>query len=114
MELKNTNLLELVIQDLEDMKAKDISKLDVKRMTAIADSMVVATGTSTTHVNAIAEHLKKEMKQRGVSINSDSNKDGQWMLIDLGDVVVHIMLQETREFYSLEKLWEDFAQTKVG
>jgi ribosome-associated protein len=97
---------DLALQALEDMKAVDVRVLDVHAMTSIMDYMIVASGTSDRHVrslvNAVVEKAKeKDMRPLGV----EGEQHAQWALVDLGDVVVHVMRPEVRDFYQLEKLW---------
>ena len=91
---------------LEDMKARDIRVLDVQALTGITDFMVIASGTSERHVRSIAGYLISEAKKAGLQIlGSEGEQDGEWALVDLGDVIVHVMQATTRDFYNLEKLW---------
>lgn len=103
MELKE--LLALVTEALEDVKAKDVLTIDVRNKIDITDVMVIASGTSDRHVQALADNVVEKAKQSGATIMG-VEKDRSWVLIDLYEVVVHIMLPETREFYGLEKLWQ--------
>jgi len=96
----------LVIDSLEDLKAINIVELDVSKQTDVTDSMIIATGTSTRHVKALAENVIADAKKAGSpALGSEGEPNADWVLVDLGDVVVHIMLAETRELYDLEKLW---------
>ena len=91
---------------LEDAKALDIVLLDVRKLTDIADYMIVASGTSTRHVAGVADKLVDHMRARGRKpIGMEGKEIGEWVLIDFGDVVAHIMRPQTRDFYNLEKLW---------
>jgi len=104
--MQTTELLKKVTQVLEDMKARDISVIDVSGMTSITDSMIVASGTSDRHVKAIADELVEKMKASGARpLGVEGADQGDWVLVDLGDIVVHLMLPRVRDFYNLEKLW---------
>ncbi|MDH3979951.1 MAG: ribosome silencing factor [Gammaproteobacteria bacterium] len=99
-------LLATTLAALEDMKAVDVRVIDVRGQTSITDIMVVASGTSTRHVKAIADNVELEAKQTGVqALGVEGEKGSEWILIDLADVVVHVMMPAVREFYALEKLW---------
>jgi ribosome-associated protein len=96
----------LVIDALDDMKARDIEVIDVRGKTNITDVMIVASGTSNTHVKAIAETLAFRAKEAGERpLGTEGVSQGEWALIDLNDVVVHVMLPKVRDFYHLERLW---------
>ncbi len=98
----------LVVDALEDLKAKDIAQLDVSTLTSVTDLMVVASGTSTRHVAALAASVVEKAKQAGVQpLGVEGENGADWVLVDLGDVVVHVMLPETRQLYDLERLWAD-------
>ncbi len=109
--MHTNELLNSVLNDLSDLKAFNISPLDVRQITSITDYMVIASGNSSRHVRAIADNLVHKMKERSLlpfSIEGDT--EDEWVLVDLGDVVVHIMQPRTRDFYNLEKLWVDCSQ----
>ena len=98
---------ELVVNALEDLKAVNLVVVDVRGKTSIADYMVIASGTSDRHVKSLANNVIVEAKKAGVNpLGMEGEKAGEWVLVDLADVIVHIMLQPTRDFYQLEKLWE--------
>ena len=100
--------LDAVIRDaLADMKAQSITELDVRGVTDIADRMVIASGTSDRHVRSIAERVVEKAKEAGFRPHGvEGLRDGEWVLIDLSDTIVHVMLPRVREFYGLEKLWD--------
>ncbi len=100
-------LEKLVLKALEDLKAVNIKVLDVRALTDVADTMIVASGTSDRHVRAIAESVKVQAKAAGRRpMGTEGDADGEWVLVDLQDVLVHVMLPRVREFYALEQLWE--------
>lgn len=104
--MNSEELSELVIDALEDLKGKDIVRLDVSDMTTVTDFMVVASGTSNRHVKALADAVAEKTKKAGhrpTGVEGESG--GEWILLDLGDTLVHVMLPRVREFYNLEKLW---------
>jgi len=95
-----------VLHALEDLKAKDVKEIDVRGKTSITDLLVVASGTSTRHVKSIADEVVKFAKRAGVlPIGVEGEREAEWVLVDLGDIVVHVMLPRIREFYGLERLW---------
>ncbi len=99
-------LTDLVVQALDDVKAKDIVRLDVRDMTSVTDYMVVASGTSNRHVKAQVDNVAEKAKAAGHRpIGIEGAEGGEWVLLDLQDTLVHVMLPKVREFYNLEKLW---------
>src|SRR5258706_5294390 len=100
-------LEKLALKALEDMKAVNIRVLDVRRLTDVADTMIVASGTSDRHVRSIAENVIVTAKAAGRRpLGTEGKQDGEWVLVDLQDLLVHVMLPRVREFYALEQLWE--------
>lgn len=98
----------LVIDALEDLKAQDIAVLDVSRLTSVTDLMVVASGTSSRHVAALADNVVQAAKEQGIPpLGVEGENGADWVLVDLGNLVVHVMLPETRQLYDLERLWAD-------
>ena len=99
-------LRKLVLDACDDLKAKDIVEIDVRGKSSVADLLVVASGTSSRHVKSIADEVVKKAKQIGnPPIGVEGQREAEWVLVDLGDVIVHVMLPRTREFYALERLW---------
>ena len=99
-------LKQLAINALQDLKAEDITVLDVKDKTSIADWLVVVTGSSSRHVKSLANNVIIEAKKAGKPpLGIEGENDGEWVLVDLGDVIVHVMQQRVREYYDLESLW---------
>lgn len=91
---------------LEDLKAKDVRMIDVRGKTGVTDFMVIASGTSSRHVKSIADEVVKQAKQIGQPpLGVEGEREAEWVLVDLGDIVVHVMLPRVREFYGLERLW---------
>ncbi len=99
-------LLRHVHLAMEDLKAKDVIEIDVRGKTSVCDYMVIASGTSTRHVKSIADEAVRKVKDVGVMpLGVEGEREAEWVLVDLGDVVVHVMLPRVREFYALERLW---------
>lgn len=103
-------LKKLVIDALEDLKVQELKIVDVRGKSSITDIMVIACGTSSRHVKSLAANVATKAKQAGhPPIGIEGESEGDWVLVDLGDVVVHVMMPEVRDFYGLEKLWETGA-----
>lgn len=102
-----TEIKDLALQALEDLKAQDIKILDVTHNTDITDFMIISSGTSTRHVKAIAGNVSMKAKEQGVMpLGMEGEETAEWVLVDLGDVVVHVMIPSIRDFYQLERLWD--------
>lgn len=99
-------LLRTIHAALDELKAKDAVEIDVRGKTSVCDYMVIASGTSTRHVKSIADEVVKNAKQLDCQpLGVEGEREAEWVLVDLGDVVVHVMLPRVREFYALERLW---------
>ena len=90
---------------LENGKAQNIAVLNVSSLTSITDFMIIATGTSSRHVKSLVKQLIEDKSQFGVPIGVEGLQSGEWVLVDFGEIVIHIMLKTVREFYNLESLW---------
>ena len=100
-------LQETVTAALDDMKAVNVKVLDVRGLTDIADTMVIASGNSDRHVRSIADNVARKAKEAGYRpLGTEGARDGEWVLVDLTDILVHVMLPRVREFYGLERLWD--------
>jgi len=104
---RKSALEKLVLAALDEMKAVNVKLLDVRQLTDIADAMIVASGTSDRHVRAIAQRVLEKARDAGLRpLGIEGQRDGEWVLVDLQDVLLHVMLPRVREFYSIEQLWE--------
>lgn len=105
--MQSNQLKDQVVEALEDVKGQDIRVLDIGEISDFADYMVIVSGTSDTHVNALAREASDRLRKQGVKpLNEDGQELGEWVLVDFGDVVLHVMRPEVREYYDLEKLWD--------
>src|SRR3569832_2842227 len=105
--LNTDQLRELALAALDDLKAKDVKELDVRTLTGITDYMIIARGTSTRHVKSLADSVVEKAKQAGSRpLSVEGEREAEWILVALADVVVHVMLPTTRDFYQLVKLWD--------
>ncbi|MCH9643755.1 MAG: ribosome silencing factor [Gammaproteobacteria bacterium] len=104
--MKTEELTQLVIKTLDDNKAVDIRDLDVSHLTDITDLMIICSGSNNRHISALADKVQRATREHQVRpISVQGEESNEWILIDFGDIVVHIMQPETRDFYNLEKLW---------
>lgn len=100
--------VEIIEKALDDKKASNIEVLDVSKQTSLGDYFIVASCQSTVQVRACADEVEEKMEEAGFTVNhKEGYRGGSWILMDYGDVVVHVMQQEMREFYSIERLWDD-------
>ena len=105
--MNSSELIKFVTDKIDDMKARDVVEIDVSGRSTITDTLVICSGNSKRHVSSIAENLVVEAKQAGhAPLSVEGKADGEWVLVDMGEIVVHVMQDETRDFYQLEKLWQ--------
>ncbi|MCL6269121.1 ribosome silencing factor [Sansalvadorimonas sp. 2012CJ34-2] len=105
--MQASELKDLVVDALEETKGKDIVTLDVSDKTDVTDLMIVVSGTSSRHVKSLANNMVDKCKKAGVQpLGVEGEEQGEWVLVDLGDIVVHLMMPSARQFYDLERLWE--------
>ena len=113
--MKVAELQALVLAALEELKAQDIHVLDVRGKTSITDVMIIASGTSSRHVKALSDNVQEKARAAGVRpLGVEGEQAAEWVLVDLVDVVVHIMLPRIRDFYNLEKLWAVESGSTAG
>jgi ribosome-associated protein len=104
----NQNLLDTVVDALDDKKAKNIRAIDIHGLTTIANYFVMASGTSVTHIKSLADNIEDKLSDKGIKpVHVEGYSSARWILMDYSDVVVHIFHEEDREFYGLERLWQD-------
>ncbi len=104
--MNSNDLSKLIVEALDDVKAQNIVKLDVRDMTTVTDYMIIASGTSTRHVQALVDSVSEKATEAGHKpIGVEGEEGSEWVLLDLQDALVHVMLPKVREFYNLEKLW---------
>ncbi len=112
--MQNETLVQLAVDALEELKGKDIVTIDVREKTSVTDYMIIASGTSSRHVKSLVENVLEKVKEQGVRpLGSEGLEGGEWALLDLGNVVVHVMQVPTRQFYDLERLWQGAEQSRA-
>jgi len=112
--MQSEELVKLAINALEEIKAQDITTIDVRGKTSITDFMLIASGTSSRHVKSLVDNVLEKVKEQGVRpIGTEGMDTGEWALLDLGDIVVHVMLPTARQFYDLERLWQGAEQSRA-
>ena len=113
-DLDDGALHQMVLTSLDDDLAQNIITINLSGKSALADHMVIATGRSQRHVSALADHLLRKLKENGLkNIRTEGQNTGDWVLVDAGDVVVHIFREEVREFYGIEKMWATEAEAQA-
>jgi len=112
--LNSKEITDKIVKILEDKKAKNIDIINIEEISILADYFVICNGTSTTHIRSLADELETKMDELGIScFNKEGYDSARWILMDYGQVVVHIFHQEDREFYNLERLWSDGIITRL-
>jgi len=112
--MQTEELKTVIVEALEDLKGNDISIIDVKDRTSVTDYMIIASGTSNRHVASLAQNVISEAKNSGASpLGSEGGAGSDWILVDLGDIVVHVMMPAAREFYDLERFWRDAPEAEI-
>jgi ribosome-associated protein len=113
--LNSSKIKDKIVKTLEDKKAIEINVINIQHISSLADYFVICSGTSSTHIKTLADELKEKMEASGYKLlNREGYKNPTWVLLDYGDVVVHIFSREDREFYNLERLWLDGEITKIS
>ncbi len=113
--MDSNDLLRLVVEAADDKRAEAVTALDVRGISLLADYFVIMEAGSARQVKAIAEGIQEKVQKAGYDVSDVEGKDSaKWVLLDLGDVVVHVFQKETRHFYNLEKLWADAPQVDVS
>jgi ribosome-associated protein len=111
--MRLNRLQKIAVNALEDIKARDITVLDVRKLTSLYDTLIIATAESNRQVNALAQHVRDAMKEAGAPIiGVEGEESGEWVLVDCGDIVVHVMQPAVRLYYNLEELWTPPAPTR--
>lgn len=111
--MNSEQLRDLALKVLDDMKAIDVSTMDVRTLTTITDYMIICSARSTRHVKAIADAVSIKAKEEQLKfVHTEGDRESEWILVDLGDVIVHVMLPNTRSFYALEDLWEPVKELR--
>lgn len=101
------DLVQVIESALDELKAKDVVRIDVRELTSVTDFMIIASGTSNRHVSSLSDNVVEKAKAAGCRPLGVEGKDsGEWVLVDLGDIIVHVMQPATRQFYDLERLWQ--------
>lgn len=104
--LQGMALQSFIVDKIDDLKGQNIIALDVRGKSSITDCMIICTGTSSRHVMSIADHVVQTSRAAGIQpLGVDGERDAEWIVVDLGDVIVHVMQEESRQLYALEKLW---------
>lgn len=112
--VESAELAQLAAFAAGDKKAKEIRILDIRSISSVADYFVLCSGSSTTHVKAIADSVEESLTKKGLLLHHmEGYQNGKWILLDFGDLVIHVMQQDERSFYNLERLWGDAIEVEI-
>ncbi|RMN49688.1 ribosome-associated protein [Pseudomonas syringae] len=113
--MSSEDVINVAIAALEEVKGADILTIDVRDKTSIADYMLICTGTSNRQLNALVDNVRDKVKAAGLkSLSEEGKGESDWVLLDLGDVIVHVMTAAARQFYDLERLWQGAEQSRAA
>jgi len=113
--MRRNQLADTAVTALEDIKARDITVLDVRKLTSLYDTMIIASADSNRQVKALAQHVRDKLKEAGATIiGVEGQETAEWVLVDAGDLVVHVMQPAIRAYYNLEELWTPPARTRAA
>lgn len=113
--MTQNEMLEKIIKTLDNKKAEEIKAIKIADLTILADYFIIANGTSTTHTKTLAEEVEYQLSQEGIEPNRTEGYNGSnWVILDYGDIVVHVFYKETRDYYQLERLWSDGEMIDIG
>lgn len=113
--MRRNRLADIAVTALEDIKARDITVLDVRKLTSLYDTLIIASADSNRQVKALAQHVRDKLKESGAAIiGVEGEQTAEWILVDAGDLVVHIMQPAVRTYYNLEELWAPPARTRAA
>lgn len=113
--MTQNEMLKKIIKTLDSKKAEEIKAIKITDLTILADYFIIANGTSTTHTKTLAEEVEYQLSQEGIEPNRTEGYNGSnWVILDYGDIVVHVFYKETRDYYQLERLWADGEMMDIG
>lgn len=113
--ITSKEMAEIAVKALDDKKGRNIKVLKTKDLTVLADYFIICTATSSTHIKTLSDEVERLLEENGeVSLRREGYRDGGWVIVDFGCVVVHLFTKEVREFYALERLWGDAQEMDIG